>query len=190
MTTGEKNASAADEVLAQIEKTAKNQSLPIVGPYKGEILAKEIRKAKPKNVLEVGTLIGYSAIIMGKELGENSKIVTIEEHPDNAKLSRENIIRAKIPPKIEVITGNALEVIPKLKGFFDFVFIDAKKSEYAQYLKLTEEKLQKKALIIADNAGIFADEMSDYLDYVRNSSKYMSRYVQVGEDGLEISVKL
>lgn len=55
---------------------------------------------------------------------------------------------------------------------------------------LAEGKLRKGAVVFADNAGIFVDQMSDYLDYIRNSGKYQSRYVQVGEDGVEISVKL
>lgn len=77
-----------------------------------------------------------------------------------------------------------------MDGPFDFAFIDAEKSEYFQYLSLAEDKLRKGAVVVADNAGIFADQMRDYLDYVRNSGKYQSRYVQVGGDGLEISVKL
>jgi predicted O-methyltransferase YrrM len=77
-----------------------------------------------------------------------------------------------------------------LDGPFDFAFIDTEKSEYFQYLSLAEDKLHKGAVVVADNAGIFADQMRDYLYYVRNSGKYQSRYVQVGGDGLEISVKL
>ena len=81
-------------------------------------------------------------------------------------------------------------MIPTLEGQFDFAFIDAEKNEYFQYLKLVEDKMQKGAVVFADNAGIFADQMGDYLDYVRNSGKYRSRYIQVGEDGVEISIKL
>ena len=105
-------------------------------------------------------------------------------------MAGKNIVRANIPPKIKIITGDALEVIPTLKGQFDFAFVDAEKSEYFQYLKLAEGKLRKDAVVFADNAGAFADQMGDYLDYVRNSGKYKSRYVQVGKDGVEISVKL
>jgi predicted O-methyltransferase YrrM len=105
-------------------------------------------------------------------------------------LAGQNIGRANIPPKVKIITGDALQVIPTLKGMFDFVFIDAEKSEYYQYLKLAEGKLQRGAVVFADNVGAFADQMGDYLDYVRASGKYKSRYVQVGKDGVEISVKL
>jgi predicted O-methyltransferase YrrM len=181
---------SADEVLRLIEKASEKNFLPIIGPYKGRILAEEVRKAKPQHVLEVGTLIGYSAILMGKELDEKAEIITIEIHRDEAELAGKNIVRANIPPKIKIITGDALQVIPTLKGPIDFAFIDAEKSEYYQYLTLAEDKLHKGAVVFADNAGIFADQMRDYLDYVRSSGKYQSRYVQVGEDGVEISVKL
>jgi Predicted O-methyltransferase len=182
--------SVADEVLRLIEQASEKNFLPIIGPQKGNFLSEEIRKTKPHHVLEVGTLIGYSTILMGKELDDKAEIVTIEIHRDEAELAGKNIVRANIPAKVKIIIGDALQMIPTLKGQFDFAFIDAEKSEYLQYLKLTEGKLRKGAVVFADNAGIFADQMGDYLDYVRNSGRYLSRYIQVGEDGIEISVKL
>ena len=182
--------SSADEVLRLIEKASEKNFLPIIGPHKGKFLEEEIRKAKPQRVLEVGTLIGYSTIMMGKELDDQAEIVTIEIHKDEAELAGKNIVRANIQARVKIVTGDALQVIPTLTEQFDFAFIDAEKSEYFQYLKLTEDKLRKGAVVFADNAGIFADQMSDYLDYVHNSGKYQSRFIQVGEDGVEISVKL
>ena len=182
--------SRAEEVLWQIENVSAKDFLPIIGPFKGKLLAEEVRKAKPLHVLEVGTLIGYSAILMGKELDKKADIISIEIHGDEAELAGQNVVKANIAPKVKIITGDALQVIPTLMGQFDFTFIDAEKTEYYQYLKSAEDKMPKEAIIFADNAGIFADQMSDYLNYVRNSGKYKSRYVQVGDDGVEISVKL
>ena len=180
----------AEVILREIEKRANSEFLPIVGPKKGQVIAETIRKAKPKRVLEVGTLIGYSAILMGKELDSDAQIITIEIHADEAETAEENILKADIPTEVEVITGNAIQVIPELTDCFDFVFIDAEKTEYLDYLRLAEDKLCKGAVIVADNAGIFANQMTDYLDYVRTSGKYSSRYLPVGVDGLEITVKL
>lgn len=163
--------------------------LPIIGPNKGQVLVDVVREIKPKRVLEVGTLIGYSAILVGKELEKDTEIITIEIHAEEAKRAEENIKRARILPSVKVIVGDALEVIPRLNGLFDLVFIDAEKSEYMDYLRLVEGKLHRGSVIVADNAGIFADQMRDYLDYVRSSGKYRSRYVPVRDDGLEISVK-
>ena len=132
---------------------------------KGKILARTVRDAKPRRVLEVGTLIGYSAILMGKELDKNVEIMTIEIHPEEAKLAKANIKRAGILPKINVVVGNAIKVIPTLKDCYDAVFIDAEKTEYYEYLRLMEDKLHQGTVIVADNAGIFADQMRDYLEY-------------------------
>jgi predicted O-methyltransferase YrrM len=190
VTTEKPVLSRADEVLRRIEEAAELKFLPIVGSHKGKILAQEVRKAHPQHVLEVGTLIGYSAILMGKELDENAEIVTIEIHRDEAEIAGENVVKANIPSKVTIITGDALKVIPTLHGSFDFAFIDAEKSKYYKYIKLSEDKFHVGTVVVADNAGIFADQMTDYLRYVRNSGKYRSRYVQVGDDGMEISVKL
>jgi len=161
--------------------------LPIVGPQKGRVLVKVIRKTKPKRVLEIGPLIGYSAILMGKELDNDAQLVTIEIHADEAKMARENIERAEIPPAVRVVTGDARRILPRFDGTFDLVFMGADKREY---LRMIEDRLHKGSVVIADNAGIFADQMGDYLDYVRSSGKYSSRYVPVAGDGLEVSVKL
>jgi predicted O-methyltransferase YrrM len=182
--------SKAEQLLKEIEDIAVIEFLPIVGSSKGKVLVEEIRKAKPKNVLEVGTFIGYSTILIGRELAKNARFVTIEEHLDEVEVAKDNIKQSGIPVEVQAIGGDALEVIPTLTCCFDFVFLDAAKDEYYQYLKLVEDKLWKGAVIVADNVGKFPAEMKEYLDYVRNSGKYSSRYVGVGNDGLEISVKL
>jgi predicted O-methyltransferase YrrM len=180
----------ADRVLSEIEGMTRRQFLPIVGPEKGRVLAEIIDEFKPKRILEVGTLIGYSAVLMGKELESDAHLTTIEIHADEARLARENIRKAKVRPTIDVIVGDAIKVLPNLTGRFDMVFIDAEKTEYLAYLRLVERRLHGGSVVVADNAGIFADRMKDYLEYVRFSRKYRSKYVAVGEDGLEVSVKL
>lgn len=180
----------AERVLREIEKLAETRFLPIVGPEKGEVLTDIIRKNRPKRVLEVGTLIGYSAILMGKELARDAYLVTIEIDEKEAKTAEENIKRAEIAPKVESLVGDAAEILPKLDGKFDLVFIDAAKGEYLEYLHLVEKKLHPGSIIVADNVGVSARQMKDYLDYVRSSEKYKSRFVPVHGDGLEISQKL
>lgn len=177
----------AEKILAEIEELSSQQFLPIVGPVKGKVLAKEIQKKKPKRILEIGALVGYSAILMGSHLPESGKIISVEINPELAKIARENLKRAGLADKIEVVVGDALEVLPTLAGPFDFVFIDAAKKEYLDYLKLVEEKLSPDAVVVADNAKVFAEAMADYLHYVRNSVKYKSQFIDCGQDGLEIS---
>jgi predicted O-methyltransferase YrrM len=128
------SVSNADEVLRLIEKASEKDFLPIIGPLKGKFLADEVRKAMPRRVLEVGTLIGYSAILMGKEMDEFAEIITIEIHRDEADLAARNIIRAKVPPKIQIINGNALQIIPALKGPFDLPSSTLKKASISSTL--------------------------------------------------------
>ena len=127
---------------------------------------------------------------MGKELGEDAEIVMVEINRDAAKAAEENVDMADAPPKVTIMVGDALDVIPALQGPFDFAFIDAKKNDYLMYLKFAENKFHCGTVVVADNAGFRAEQMRDYLDYVRNSCKYKSRYVQVEDDGLEISVRI
>jgi len=182
--------SRADRVLRDIEKMSQKRSFSMVGPRRGKVLVEVIRKVKPKCVLETGTLIGYSAILMGKELGSDARMITIEMHANEAAMAEENIRKAQMKPAIDVLIGNALQILPRLEGEFDMVFIDANKREYKDYLSLIEDNLHKGSVLVVDNAGIFADEMSDYLGYVRSSERYKSKHVPAGEDGLEVSVRM
>ena len=99
--------------------------------------------------------------------------------------------------RIELITGDALEVIPKLGYKFDLLFLDAAKNQYLQYLKLSEEAniIKNDAIIIADNVGISKNEMIDYLEYVHNSGKYKSKTIETTleyskdvRDAIEVSI--
>ncbi|MGI0033629.1 MAG: O-methyltransferase, partial [Nitrososphaeraceae archaeon] len=179
-------------VLAQIEETARKEFLPSIGPIKGKIIEDVIKEHKPKKALEIGTLHGYSAILManiilsgkgGNEYFDDSEydsrktiLVSVEKDQKLANIAKKNIENSKLSKKIQVINGDALEVIPKLKSKFDLIFLDATKSEYLKYLRLVEKHslLNKRAVVIADNVLIYENEMKDYLDYVRNSGKYIS----------------
>jgi len=183
-------AGRAEGVLREIEETARKRGLPIVGPFRGEVLANLVAQLKPKRLLEVGTLVGYSAILMGKELGDDAEIITVEINRLNAEAARKNIEKAGIKPKVQVIVGDASDVLPTLQGEFDLVFLDGPKSEYLKHLRMIEKRLHRGSTVVADNVGRFAYIMRDYLDYVRNSGRYKSRFIPVGEDGLEISIKL
>jgi len=185
------------KVLKSLEEMGEREFIPSIGPVKGEIIAKIIKEHKPKKVLEIGTLFGYSAILVARLLPENGKVITIEVNERNAAIAGKNIEKASLSSKIEIIAGDALEIIPVLNENFDLLFIDATKEEYLQYLKLAEKNLKKGSMVIADNVGIFEQDMLDYLDYVRNSGRYKSETISVPlefsksiEDAIEISIKL
>ncbi|HLE65221.1 MAG TPA: O-methyltransferase [Candidatus Bathyarchaeia archaeon] len=186
----------ADKVLHEIEEMGERSFIPSIGPDKGKILAKLVRDKKPKRILEVGALYGYSAILMAKNAPE-AEVVTVEKSPEHAGITKNNVKRAGLENRINVIEGDATKVLPKIQGTFDLVFLDANKGEYLAYLKAVEKRLPKGGVVVADNVGIFKDEMPDFLDYVRNRGRYKSRTVETllefstaEKDAMEISEKM
>ena len=206
------------KVLEDIEKTAKNEFLPSIGPIKGKIMKDIIKEHKPEKALEIGTLHGYSAILitiniliqkagkkkMNIDFENNSSepiLFTLEKDGEMAQIARSNIENSGLSDKIHLINGDALKDIPKLKSKykFDMVFLDATKSEYLKYLQLIEQYglLNKRAVVVADNVIMYEDEMEDYLDYVRNSGNYISRTTKTTlefnkeiKDALEVSINV
>jgi predicted O-methyltransferase YrrM len=182
--------SKADEVLEEVEGSAYRRYLPIIGPRRGRVLVEAVRRHRPRRILEVGTLVGYSSILMGRELEEGAEIVTIEYDRDEADQARENIARAELSARVEVLVGDAMEIIPTLEGSFDMVFLDAAKHQYLDYLLLVEDKLHSGSVVVADNVGFMSRSMRSYLERVRASGEYESEFHPTNGDGIEISVKL
>src|SRR6267143_228535 len=116
----------ADVVLREIERLGERKFLPSIGPVKGKVLAEVIQKAKPKRIVEVGALYGYSSILMGKN-APTAKITTVEFDPEHVRVTRENIKKARMEDRIEVVQGDGTQVLSGLKGSFDLVFLDAAK---------------------------------------------------------------
>ncbi len=185
-----------DLVLREIEQIGERSFIPSIGPMKAKILARVVRAQKPGRILEVGALYGYSAILMAKN-APNAEVITIEKSKQNADITTTNIKRAEIDNRIRLIQGDALDVIPRLRGTFDLVFLDAEKSQYLAYLKAVEKRIRKDSVVVADNVGIFKEEMLDYLNYVRSGERYRSRTVETmlefsttTKDAMEISILL
>jgi predicted O-methyltransferase YrrM len=186
-----------DDVLWLIEEVAPRQGLPIIGPKRGRFLDDVIETHKPSSILEVGTLVGYSAIRMGRHLHKGQRITCVELREDMAKTAQSNITKAGLADRIEVVVGDARKVLPSLKGSFDMVFFDAVKGDYLTYLKSIENLLHRGSVIVADNVKSHADEVAPYLDYVRHSGEYESTYREAPPnfgtgpgDAVEISVRL
>jgi predicted O-methyltransferase YrrM len=126
----EVNMAKPSDVLRRLEKMAKNEFVPSIGPVKGRIITEIIKKYNPKNNLEVGTLYGYSAILMATAaaadtLQADGKVITIEIGRSVADIARKNVADAGLSEKINLIVGDALQVIPKLDLKFDLLFLDA-----------------------------------------------------------------
>jgi len=190
-----------EDVLEAIEKEAPREGWPIIGPTRGVILDEVVVKYKPSRILEVGTLVGYSAIRMGRHLKKEGRIVCVEVNQDMARSASLNFERAGLSGKIEVMVGDALEILPTLTDRFDMVFLDAVKEDYRAYLTSVERLLHKGSVVAADNVKSHAKEVMEYLDYVRNSGKYESVYRESADnyrygtgrfeaDAVEVSVRL
>jgi len=192
-----KQLDPADAVLKEIEAIGQRSFIPSIGPVKGKILAEIVKKTRPKRILEVGALYGYSAILMAKNSPPGVEIVSVEKSPEHVRITTKNIKRANMEERIKMIEGDGTTELRKLLGTFDLVFLDAEKIEYLAYLKAVEKNLHKGSVIVADNVGIFKEQMQDYLEYVRNQGSYKSRTVETllefsdsTQDAMEISEKL
>ncbi|OLD78601.1 hypothetical protein AUF62_01990 [archaeon 13_1_20CM_52_20] len=192
-----KSLDPVETVLREIEALGKRSFIPSIGPVKGKILAEIVKKTRPKRILEVGALYGYSAILMAKNSPPKAEIISVEKNPEHVRMAMENIRRATMERRIRVIEGDGRTELGKLSGSFDLVFLDAEKTQYLAYLKAVEKNLHKGSVLVADNVGIFKDQMGDYLEYVRKKGAYKSRTVEtllefsdITKDAMEISEKL
>ena len=192
-----KRLDPADAILKEIEAIGQRSFIPSIGPVKGKILAEIVKKTRPKRILEVGALYGYSAILMAKNSPPGVEIISVEKSPEHVRITTKNIKRANMEERIKMIEGDGTAELRKLLGTFDLVFLDAEKTEYLAYLKAVEKNLHKGSVIVADNVGIFKDQMQDYLEYVRNKGHFKSRTIETllefsdtTKDAMEISEKL
>ena len=160
-----------------------------IPPDTGEFFYMLVLISKAKNILEVGTSNGYSTIWLAEAAKQNKgKVTTIEIAEHKIHIAEENFKRAKLK-NIKIIKGDALKEILKLKGKYDFLFLDAVKEDYINYIKLAYPKLAKGAVIVADNAIMFGKFMKDYFLYVENHKNLRSVLVPIGS-GVEFSLKL
>ncbi len=186
----------ADSVLTVIDNYAyKKTFLMNIGDEKGLLLENAINESKAKNILELGVYLGYSTIRILKNLDDKSKLTSIESNKKFAKIAEDIINFSGLSKNHKLIIGKSNEVIPKLNEKYDFIFIDHWKDLYLEDLKSLEDNnlIKNNAWIFADNVILF--NLEDYLDYVRSSSKYESRFISAKReyskshpDGVEISI--
>ena len=144
---------------------------------------------KPARILETGTAIGYSAILMASA-APGAEIETVEIDPDMASLARANISRAGLGDRIRVILGDASEVLPALRGTYDMIFLDSAKGQYVHLLDDVLRLLPSGGLLVADNCifyGKVFDEPSSaphkHRTIVVNMRAFLDRVLRSGEDG-------
>ena len=150
----EAHTTNADAVLAELyRETHLHVMNPRMasGPVQGQFLQFIVQMLKPKRVLEIGTFTGYSAICLAKNLPKNGRLTTIEANVEYEEIIRKYFDKAQVTNKIDLILGDAKQVIPNLTDGFDLVFIDADKISYPTYYDLVIDKVNVGGFILADN---------------------------------------
>ena len=157
-----------------------------------EFISMLIKISKVKNVLEIGTSNGYSTLWIAdalKDAGNNGHLTTIEFYEKRQSMAKENIEKCGLTQYVTFKQGRALEILEQLDFIPDMVFIDANKSEYIQYFDLLKDKLPKGAIILADNVVSHAVKVADFLDVIKNDTRYQSQVLDLPA-GLLMALKL
>jgi predicted O-methyltransferase YrrM len=175
-------------MLRVMDTALKWWRLPAIGRAKGRVIRRLIERHRPKRAIEIGSLFGYSAVLIGASLPAGGRLVCLEASEFLGELVRRNAEAAGLGKRVSVTVGDALRVLPLLRSRFDFALIDAAKEEYLDYLRSLEPKLVRGAVVVADNTGMFRREVKPYLDHVRGSGRYQTREYDFGVDCMEVSI--
>jgi len=140
-----------DAVLQEMERKAKKNDIPIVGPAVARVLYQYARLIKAKKIFEMGSAIGYSTIWWARAVGEGGEVFYTDGDPANAAEARGYFQRAGVEKRIQVKVGDALELLSEQKQEFDIIFNDVDKEDYPRVLNLVPERLRRGGLFITDN---------------------------------------
>ena len=193
-----------DGILLELEEFAAINHVPIIHPEVACLLKVMGNMIKPFRILELGTAIGYSAILFSTFLKEGGRIDTIERHERMVGHAKTNIKKAGLEDTISVIVGDALDILSCLDKRYDLIFLDAAKGQYSEFLPDCLRMLNVGGMLISDNVlykGMVASDeliverkktivrrMRDYLDLICNSEALDTSIIPIG-DGVAISYK-
>jgi predicted O-methyltransferase YrrM len=192
-------------VLREIEKEALEDYVPIIKKETQNLLRVLIQIKKPLKVLEVGTAVGFSAILMGESMPVEGKITTIEKYEKRIPIAKENFKRAGMENKIVLIEGDAAEVLKELEEDYDFIFMDAAKGQYINFLPMVMRLLKPGGVLVTDNVlqdgeiiqsryGVarrnrtIHSRMREYLYAITHSKELITTVLPLG-DGVTVSIK-
>ena len=193
------------DICNTIEKEAIADEVPIIRKEMGNLLKVLLQLVQPERILEVGTAVGYSSILMSENMPEKCTITTIENYDKRIPVARNNFKRAGKENVITLIEGDALEVLKTLEGPYDFIFMDAAKGQYINYLPDIKRVLRKGGLLISDNIlqeGELVESryavtrrnrtiharIREYVYELTHSEDFVTSIVPIG-DGITLSVK-
>ena len=181
--------------LEKIKQNALNEHIPIIMDDTLNAIDSILNSKKANRILEIGTAVGYSAICFTKYLKENGVIDTIERDSERVKQALKNIKLADVEEKINILEGDAVQLLPTLNFKYDIIFIDAAKGKYPFFLHEATRLINENGIILADN--VLSDynkhkqrtavtHLREYLKEVKENPKFDTQILEVG-DGLAIS---
>lgn len=193
------------EILETIEKEALDTFVPIIRKEMQSFLKVLLSIQKPKKILEVGTAVGFSALLMSEYAPEDCQITTIEKYEKRIPIARENFKRAGKEEQITLLEGDALEILKRLEESFDFIFMDAAKAQYIYYMPEVIRLLNPGGILVSDNVlqdgdiieSRFAVErrnrtihsrMREYLYALKHEERLLTSIIPLG-DGVAVSVR-
>ena len=184
-----------EQVLQEVEAQCREERIPMLGPEKAKFLAACVEEVKPSLIVECGTAIGYSGLWMLrvlKTLGAG-RLITVEIDANRAAQARANFERAGFTDLVDSRIGDAQEVLKSIQEPVDFLLLDNNFDNYFPCFQAIEAQLTNPATVVADNVGIGADTMADYLAHVRE--RYVSEthwfdidLPWVKQDAIEVSI--
>jgi len=191
--------------LNELEEYARATDVPIVRTEMQSFLCFLMKMKRPMRILEVGTAIGFSALLMSEYAPQGCKITTIEKYEKRIPLAKENFCKAGKEDCITLLEGDALEILPTLKEEYDFIFMDAAKGQYIHFLPDILRLLAPDGLLVSDNVLQDGDvlesrfavtrrnrtihgRMRDYLYTLKHTEELTTAIIPLG-DGVAISVK-
>ncbi len=192
-------------VLKEIQKEAIDTYVPIIRPETINLLQLLIKMNQPKNILEVGAAVGFSANLMAESAGEDVKITTIENYEPRIPIANANFKRTGRDKQITLLAGDAMDILPTLEGPFDFIFMDAAKGQYINFWPEVKRLIADGGVIVTDNVLQDGDiiesryaitrrnrtihkRMRDYLYELTHDEGFSTTILPLG-DGVSISVK-
>jgi predicted O-methyltransferase YrrM len=193
-----------DELITQMEKYAKEHEIPILDWQSAEYLEQLVLIANPKKVLEIGTAIAYTTIRIAKLLKKKSMIDTIEKSKDNIKLASSNIKKSKLGDRINLLEGDAFDVMPNLEKKYDMIYLDADKEDYEKLFYYSVMLLRKGGIIVVDNLlwhgfaasvkvpskyKVSTEHIRKFNEIFMEQKSFKSTILPIG-DGLGIGIKL
>ncbi len=142
---------ARDAVLREMERVAKKQDIPIVGPAVGRLLAMLVKVSGAKRIFEMGSAIGYSTIWLARAAGRGAEVFYTDGNPANAEKASAYFRRAGVSGKIRVSVGDSLRLLQHTPGKFDLIFMDVDKHQYPAGLRIGLPRLRSGGLLVTDN---------------------------------------